>query len=73
MRPILLVERDLTLNKNAGVDVVMPKFSVVGIEELGVVRLDSPQGKKTDMDKMFIPVSLDINGICTSFAVTLGD
>lgn len=73
MRPILLVERDLRLNKNVGVDVVMPKFSVVGIEELGVVRLDSPQGKKTDMDKMFIPVSLDINGICASFVVTLGD
>lgn len=73
MRPILLVERDLTPIKNAGVEIVMPKFRVVGIEELGVVRLDSPQGKKTDMDEIFIPVSLDINGICASFVVALGD
>ena len=73
MRPILLVEKDLTPIKNAGVEIGMPKFRVVGFEDSGVVRFDSPQGKKTTMDKMFIPVSLDINGICASFVVALGD
>lgn len=73
MKPMLLVERDFTPNKVAGVDVVMPKFRVLWLEGLDTGLPDSLQRKKIALDKGIIPVSLEINGICASFVMALGN